>query len=453
MYLKDKRVLILGLGISGVSTVKALNKLGSKLIISDSKSEEELKDFLTQIKDIDLDKYLNTNDVPLEGIDLIIKSPGIPPTANIIKKAKSKNIEVITDIELAYRVSPTKNIIAITGTNGKTTTTTLVGKFFNKANFNTHVAGNIGVGILWDMVNAKEEDVFVIEVSSFQLDNTIQFKPKVSLIINITPDHLNWHGSIENYVDAKKKIFKNQDESDFVVLNYDDITLRNMGDEINSNVIWFSVNNILDKGVYIEDEYIVIKDEEKITKVLPYKDIKMLGKHNLENALGSIGIGWIMGLDVEIMAEVLRTFPGVEHRIEFVSSIDGINFYNDSKGTNPDASIKAIEAINSPIILIAGGLDKGSDFGEYISSFNGKVKALILLGQTKEKIKSSALDKGYKNIFTVESMEEAVNLSYELGDKGDNVLLSPACASWDMYKSFEDRGKDFKKVVYSLKEE
>lgn len=453
MYLQNKRVLVLGLGVSGLSTVKALNHLDARIMVYDSKTESELKGFFDEIGDIYVGKYLNNKDIPLEDIDLIIKSPGIPPTMEILLEAQSKNIEIITDIELAYRISPTDKIIAITGTNGKTTTTTLVGEIIKKANYNTYLAGNIGVGILWDMVNAKGDDVFVIEASSFQLENTARFKPNISLLLNITPDHLDWHGSLENYIDSKKKIFKNQDKNDFTVLNYDDKLLRGMADEVNSNIIWFSVNQKLDKGIYIDGEDIVINDGKTITKVLPYKDIKIVGKHNLENVLGSIGICSSMGIDIKTIAGVLKGFEGVEHRIEYVTRINEISFYNDSKGTNADSTIKAIEAVESPIILIAGGYDKGSEFDKLIESFNEKIKALILLGATKEKIKSAAIKYGFEKIYLVENMKEAVKLSYSLGEENDNILLSPACASWDMYNSFEERGQDFKNAVYALKED
>lgn len=453
MNLKNKNILILGLGISGVSTVKALNKLGAKIIISDLKEEEELQENISQIENLNIDFYLGTNDVPLNHIDLIVKSPGIPPNLDIIKKAKAKGIEVLTDLELAYRISPNSNFIAITGTNGKTTTTTLVGQFFNKAGFTTHVAGNIGVGILWDVVNSSKEDVFVVEASSFQLENTVEFNPKISLILNITPDHLNWHNTLDNYIKAKKKIFLNQAEDEYTILNYDDPLLKGMKDEIKANLTWFSVDNKLSKGIYIENGYVVIDDGDKAEKVIRTNEIKILGKHNLENVLASVAIGWIMGLDINVMKKVLRTFPGVEHRIEYVDIIDGIKFYNDSKGTNPEASIKAIEAVESPIILIAGGHDKGSEFDNFILSFKGKVKSIVLLGETREKIKDTALKYGFNNVYIVDNMEEAVIKSYGLAESGDNILLSPACASWDMYNSFEMRGNDFKKAVYDLKEE
>ncbi|QQY80536.1 UDP-N-acetylmuramoylalanine--D-glutamate ligase [Keratinibaculum paraultunense] len=453
MDLNDKNILILGLGISGVSTVKALDKLGANIIVSDIKTQYELKNYIDKIKDIDIVYRLGTNEVSLENIDLIVKSPGVPLDLQVLKDAKSKGIEVITDLELAYRLNPNKNIIAITGTNGKTTTTTLTGEYFKKAGYNVFVVGNIGVGILWNMINSKDDDIFVIEASSFQLENTIEFKPKVSLILNLTPDHLNWHKTFENYIEAKKKIFKNQGKDEYTVLNYDDPLLRNMKDEVKSNLIWFSVKNKLSKGIYIEDGYIVIDDGIKVEKVLKTEDVKIIGEHNLENALASVAIAWIMGLDIDIIRDVLRTFPGVEHRIEYVTTIDEVKFYNDSKGTNSDASIKAIEAVDSPIILIAGGMDKGTEFDDLILSFKGKVKALVLLGETKYKLKETAIKHGFDKVYLVENMEEAVKKSFELAEQGDNVLLSPACASWDMYDSFETRGEHFKQIVYGLKEE
>ncbi|MCF6466507.1 UDP-N-acetylmuramoyl-L-alanine--D-glutamate ligase [Clostridium sp. Cult2] len=453
MNLKNKNVLILGLGISGVSTVKALNKLGAKVSISDLKDEKDLIDNLSQIEHLDIDLFLGTNDVPLKGIDLIVKSPGIPANLDIIKEADKKDIEVITDLELAYRISPDSNFITITGTNGKTTTTTLVGEYFKKAGFSTHVSGNIGVGILWDIVNSSKEDIFVIEASSFQLANTIKFNPKISLILNITPDHLNWHGTLDNYIEAKKKIFANQSKNEYTVLNYDDKLLKSMEKEIKSNIIWFSVESKLSKGIYIEDGYVVIDDGNEIEKVIRVNEIKMLGKHNLENVLASVVIGWIMGLDIRLMNEILKTFPGVEHRIEYVDTINGIKFYNDSKGTNPEASIKAVEAVESPIILIAGGHDKGSEYDDFILSFKDKVKSIVLLGETKEKIMNTAIKYGFNNIYIVNSMKDAVIKSYELAESGDNILLSPACASWDMYSSFEVRGNDFKNCVYNLRED
>ncbi|WFA09630.1 UDP-N-acetylmuramoyl-L-alanine--D-glutamate ligase [Tissierella sp. Yu-01] len=452
MNLINKKVLVFGLGITGVSTIKALHKLGAKISVCDTKTESELNKILIGLKDIPMELHLGSDDFDLNEIDLVIKSPGIPPSSKLIKKAIHDNVEVITDLELAYRISSTENIIAITGTNGKTTCTVLTGEIFKKADFKTHVVGNIGVGILDEIIFTGEEDVFIIEASSFQLENTSVFKPKVGLITNITPDHLDWHGTYEEYINAKFKIFRNQGTKDYMILNYDDKRLRDMKDEIKSKIIWFSIQEKLSKGIYIEDEYIIINDGLNEIKLIKADELKILGKHNLENALGCIGIALAMKVDLNILKDVLRTFKGVEHRLEFVTKKREIYFYNDSKGTNPDASIKAIEAVKSPIILIAGGYDKGTEFDSFIKEFKDKVKALILLGDTKDKLKKAALNNNYTSIYEVNSIKEAVDLSYELGNEGDNVLLSPACASWDMYRNYEERGNDFKNHVLTLME-
>lgn len=453
MNLLNKEVLVIGLGISGLSTIKALDKIGAKISVADSKDEESLKNILTHIEGIEINKYLGGADVPLDNIDLIVKSPGVPPRGKLVQKAEKLNIKIITDIELGYILSPTDNIIAITGTNGKTTTTTLTGKIFKNANLKTFIVGNIGVGILQEVFNSKKDDIFIIESSSFQLENTFSFKPKVSLVLNISPDHLDWHGSYENYINAKKNIFKNQGIDDYTILNYDDELIRTFESEISSNIIWFSLKEKLGTGIYIDGGDIVISKGNKKKKIMSISDIKILGKHNLENILGSIGIAYAMGIDLKVVKDTIKSFKGVEHRLEFVEKKRGVLFYNDSKGTNIEASIKAIESIETPIILIAGGYDKGVEFDEFIKSFNNKIKSLIILGQTKEKIKNAAIRNNFNDYYLVENMKEGVDLAYTLSNKGDSILLSPACASWGMYKNFEERGKVFKDLVRDLKEE
>lgn len=452
MNLSDKKVLVLGLGVTGVSSIKCLNELGAKIIVTDNKSEDKLQETLKKIEHIPMELHLNNDEIDFNDIDLVIKSPGIPPNSNMIKKAMANSIEVITDIELAYRISPTDNIIAITGTNGKTTSTILTGEIFRAANLNTYVVGNVGTGILEKIVRAKKSEVFVIEASSFQLEHTKIFKPKVGLITNITPDHLDWHGNFDNYLKSKYKIFMNQDSDDHLVLNYDDKLLKNLEGNLESNIIFFSIKEILNKGIYINNDYIIIDDGKYRRRLMPVNEIKILGKHNLENVLGCIGISIAMGVKDEIIRNVIKDFNGVEHRIEFVAKKREISFYNDSKGTNIDASLKAIESVSPPIILIAGGYDKGLDFDDLIKGFKTKVKALVILGQTKEKIKNAALSNMYTSIYEVNSIKEAVDLSFDIGDEGDSILLSPACASWDMYNSYEERGRDFKDCVFRLLE-
>ncbi len=444
--IKNKNILVLGLGISGVSTVKALNELKANIIVSDIKSKEELSDYLKELRNIDINYKLGTNNVNLDKIDLIVKSPGIPLDLKIVKQALSLGIEVITDLELTYRLF-NNQIIALTGTNGKTTTTTLVGEMFKQANINCKIAGNIGVGILWEAVNSSPKDIFVVEASSFQLESTKHFKPCISVIINITPDHIKWHKNFNNYVNAKKKILVNQDINDYTILNYDDKICRSLGTDTDSNVLFFSKREQLAKGVYLQDGMIVINDGKKESSIMKCDEISILGEHNLENALASVCVGWALGLNNNHITTTLKKFKGVEHRLEYVSTIDEISFYNDSKGTNPDSSINAIKALKSPIVLIAGGYDKGSNFDSFIQSFDGKVKSLILLGQTAKKIETTAIKKGFKNIYIVDTMQEAVRKAYEVSKANTNVLLSPACASWGMYKNFEERGRHFKELV------
>lgn len=453
MELLGKNVLVIGLGISGVSTVKALDKLGAKIWVTDSKSEEELGDTLSNLADISLNKHLGVSDMDISQVDFIVKSPGVPPSIPILRKARDMHIEIMSDIELAYRLNKANKMIAITGTNGKTTTTSLVGEVLKAANLRTHVVGNIGRGILDSLLDAEEGDIFLIEASSFQLEDTNFFKPKVSLILNLAPDHLDWHKSYDNYIRAKKKIFINQDGEDYVVLNYDDALLRSFEDEIKANIIWFSTNEILDQGIYIDGRDIVIKLGRDKIHLMQQDDMKLLGRHNLENVLACIGICYAMGVDLDIVKATIQEFKGVEHRLEYVMEWQGISYYNDSKGTNPEASIKAIEAIPEPIILIAGGYDKASDFDDFVKAFKGKVKTLILLGETKYSIKASADKFNFKDYHIVESLEEAVQLASRLGNAGDHVLLSPACASWDMFNSFEERGRAFKDAVFKLRED
>lgn len=451
MDMKKKNILIIGLGISGVSTAKALDRLGANVTITDSKSKKELADYIEQLKGIDVEYALEDRVVKLDDMDIAVKSPGVPFDIEIINELKKRGTEVVTDIELAFRLSKNK-FIAITGTNGKTTTTALTGEIFKNSKKPYHIAGNIGVGILWEMVNSSEDEIFIVETSSFQLESTMEFKPFISLVTNITPDHLNWHKTIKHYIDSKKKVFENQDKSDFTILNYDDNAVRDFSHETEGDVVFFSTKEILERGIYIEDENMVIDLGEEKIELININELKIPGRHNLENALSSASIAYCAGIELDVIRKTLREFEGVEHRLEFVSEIDGVRYFNDSKGTNPDASIKAIESLPKGIVLIAGGMDKGSDFNEFIESFDGKVKALVLLGETSEKLKETARAHGFTESHIVESIEEAVTTAASLADKGNSVLLSPACASWDMFKSYEQRGDKFKESVYRLEE-
>lgn len=390
-------------------------------------------------------------DSVLEKVDLVVVSPGVPLTKRYILFAHKRGIEVIGELELAYRFCGSKNIVAITGTNGKTTTTTLVGRILQEAYDDVVVCGNIGVPFIDCIENASADTIFVIEVSSFQLETIKYFKPKVACILNITPDHLNRHVNMENYIKAKMRIFENVDEEGFTVLNMDNSITRDLVGDAKGTVIAFSKNKLEEKNsVFVDGDYIYYNFCGKAEKVMNKNDIFIPGKHNLENALAAIACVLPFAIEPNVLEKVLKEFKGVEHRIEFVREINGIKFYNDSKGTNTDASSKALNAFNSPIILIAGGYDKGESFERFAKLISQKVKKVFLLGQTKEKIAKDLKKIGYFNFEFVEDLKEAVLKSYKDAKEGDIILLSPACASWDMFENYEQRGRLFKQYVNEL---
>ncbi|CEP91257.1 UDP-N-acetylmuramoylalanine--D-glutamate ligase (UDP-N-acetylmuramoyl-L-alanyl-D-glutamate synthetase) (D-glutamic acid-adding enzyme) [[Clostridium] sordellii] len=452
MDLNNKTVLLVGLAKTGVSTIKKLDKLGAKIIVNDIKSKDQLKDIIKQIENLDSVEYILGHHLEdISNIDLTIVSPGVPLDLPFIKKLQSENINIIGEVELAYKLSKNPTFVGITGTNGKTTTTSLVGEIFKKASKDSYIVGNIGNPVI-DTVDLTDENSFLItELSSFQLESIEDFKPRVSTIINITEDHLNRHHTMENYINAKANIFKNQDANDFCILNYDDEIVRELGNKTNAKVLYFSQKEKVSQGAYLNDnKNIVIKVNDKEIKLLNKDELSLPGNHNLENCMAAILMSYVLGIDLEIIKDTLKTFKSVEHRLEFVTDKDGIMFVNDSKGTNPDSTIKAITSYDKPIVLIAGGKDKQSDFTEMISYATKNVKALVLLGETADKIEQTAKLQGMNNIFRVSDMKEAVKTAYKLAQSGDVVLLSPACASWDMYPNFEARGLDFKENIYNL---
>ncbi|MEG0855112.1 MAG: UDP-N-acetylmuramoyl-L-alanine--D-glutamate ligase [Terrisporobacter sp.] len=452
MNLKNKNILLVGLAKTGVSTIKLLDKLGANIIVNDIKDEEKLKDILTELKDIKNAEYiLGYHPKNVNHIDLAVVSPGVPLHLPFILKLKEEKIEIIGEVELAYRLSKNPLFIGITGTNGKTTTTSLVGEIFKEAKRDTYIVGNIGNPVIETVEQTDENSVLVTELSSFQLESIVDFKPKVSAVLNLSPDHLNRHHTMENYIEAKANIFKNQDKYDFTVLNYDDEQVRVLQSKCKGKVIFFSRKEKLDQGVYLDaDNNIVIDIDEKIV-LLNKKELSLPGGHNLENCMAAIAMSYVCNVDLNTLKHVLKTFKAVEHRLEYVKTLNDIMFVNDSKGTNPDSTIKAVQSYESPVILIAGGYNKDSDYNELLEISKDNVKALVLMGETADTIEECAKTKGYKTIIRVSNMKEAVEASYDLARKGDVVLLSPACASWDMYKSFEVRGNDFKENVNNLK--
>lgn len=441
MKIENKNILILGLGISGVSTLKTLSSLKANVYCYDDKDESELLDTFKELERFNYTFIKNYKDY---NFDFVVKSPGIKPTNQIIKYFEEKNVPIYTDLELSYTLFPDRKIIAITGTNGKTTTTSLVGEIFTLAKIKNNVIGNIGIGMLWEIYNSPKESVNIIEVSSFALHNIDKFKPTIASIGNITQDHLDWHGSFENYINDKFNIFKNMDENCSLVLNIDDEILKN----ITSDKFKITKISLKDRSAdfYFYDNCFYHNDQ----KLFSMKDLKILGKHNAQNVLISMAICYNYNIDLNIIKKGCIDFKGVSHRIEFVREINSVKFYNDSKGTNIDSTIKAIEAIDKPIILILGGYDKNVDLNPLFKAFNGKVKATILVGDTKYKFESTAKANGFFNNFIVNDYKEVVNKSFEIANQNDNVLLSPASASWDMFKTYEQRGDLFKKLVNEL---
>lgn len=453
MNLKNKRVLVVGLAVTGVPLVKVLCGLGADVIVNDLKEEKNLRDSIDELSNLNVDYVLGKHPQTIDSlghIDLMVVSPGVSLEIPFIQKIKNRGIEIIGEIELAYRLSK-GHIIAITGTNGKTTTTALVGEIFKNAGKNTHIVGNIGIAFICKALETKEDDIVVIEVSSFQLESIVDFHPQVAAFLNLTQDHLNRHGTMANYETAKLNLFKNQTEKDFAIINYDDLRVREITKKLRAAKIYFSRKEHLERGVFVVDDKVVFANDGDKKEIISIDDIYIPGKHNLENALAAISISIAMDVDMEPIIHTLKTFRGVPHRVETVDMINGVKFVNDSKATNVDAAIKAIEAIDAPILLLAGGLDKGTGFEDLINAFNGKVKHMFVYGETAQKLLETAGKLNFNFITEVNDLEEAVDNAYKMSSAGDTILLSPACASWDMYKSFELRGEHFKDIVAKLR--
>ena len=450
MELRDKKVVVVGTGVSGIGSAKLLSEVGADIILYDGNEKIVRAEVEQKVADLNNVEII-IGEMPesvVANADLLVISPGVPIDSPIVKSFEAAGVPAWGEIELAYNYEK-GTVYAITGTNGKTTTTTLVGAIMKKYNEKTFVVGNIGISYTGETLKTETDSITVAEISSFQLETTHDFAPVGTAILNITPDHLNRHYTMENYIAVKESITKNQNGKGFCVLNYDDVKLREFGKTI-SNAVFFSRKTILERGAYLEDGILKYSDGNTVTDVIATSDMKIFGNHNYENAMAAIALTINAGVPVDIIREVIKGFAGVEHRIEFVRELIGVKFYNDSKGTNPDSSIKALEAMSSPTILIAGGYDKNSSFDEFIDAFGDKVKLLVLLGKTAPLIEKAARNHGFDRIETVDSLESAVKVCYHNACSGDAVLLSPACASWDMFKSYEERGELFKKYVNSL---
>lgn len=449
--LTGKKVLVVGSGISGVAATELLKKKGIEVILFDGNRDLDistLKKKSPVFADVDI-ILGELSDADLEKVDLAVLSPGVPTDIPMVEAMKQKNIPIWGEIELAYYFAK-GSVVAITGTNGKTTTTALTGEIMANYFKDVKVVGNIGIPYTSVAADTTEETVTVAEISSFQLETTHEFHPKVSAILNITPDHLNRHHTMECYIKTKESITGNQKRDEVCVLNYEDEVLRRFGSDLNCRALFFSSARKLEQGLYLEGESIYYADGAETEKVIDVNELNILGTHNYENVMAAVGMALTMGVPMETIRETLKVFQAVEHRIEYVTEKNGVRFYNDSKGTNPDAAIKGIKAMNRPTYLIGGGYDKQSEYDEWIESFDGKVKKLVLIGQTREKIAECAKQHGFSDVVLCDSLEEAIDVCYQNAVSGDAVLLSPACASWGMFKNYEERGRVFKEYVRGL---
>jgi len=449
--LENKKVLVVGLGKSGIAAAQALVKRGAVVSVQDSKSPDGIDpQLITYLTNENVTCYFASEPKEPASFDLIVLSPGVSPELPFVKEAAAAGVWVTGELELAYQLGP-GHYIAITGTNGKTTTTTLVGEIFHNADRDTAVVGNIGVAVTTRALSATEDTWMVTEVSSFQLETIRHFRPQVSAILNLTPDHMDRHKTLEEYGRVKGRIFENQKIQDFLIINFDDKPCFKLASAAKATVVPFSRLAELSFGAFVKDGMITIRDQAGVeTNFCRQEELMIPGTHNLENALAATAIAYFSGIKPDVIRRTLREFAGVEHRIEFVDEIDGIRFVNDSKGTNPDAAIKAIEAIPAPIFLIAGGYDKGSDYGDLIDACQGKVEMMFLLGKTATKIKEAAESRGFTKTIILKDMEACVGEAFRQAKPGTTVLLSPACASWDMYDNFEQRGQHFKDCVAGL---
>ena len=450
MDMKNKKVLVFGSGVSGIGAGKLLEQVGASVILYDGKETLDKEVLKAQLGDDTKAEIIlgELSEEVMETLDLVVMSPGVPTDLPVVLKMRDMGIPIWGEVELAYTYGK-GDVLAITGTNGKTTTTALLGEIMKNYKESVFVVGNIGNPYTAAALEMREDSVAVAEMSSFQLETIHEFRPKVSAILNITPDHLNRHHTMEAYIKAKEDIAKNQTKEDTCVLNYEDEVTRKFGETVKANVLYFSSQRKLDRGIYLAGGNIIFKQDEEIL-VCNVNELKLLGTHNYENVMAAVAMAAAYGTPMEIIRRTIKEFAGVEHRIEFVREKDGVAYYNDSKGTNPDAAIKGIQAMNRPTVLIGGGYDKDSEYEEWIQAFDGKVKLLVLVGATKEKIAEAAESVGFVSYVMADSFEEAVEKCIEAAKSGDAVLLSPACASWGMFKNYEERGDKFKELVNCL---
>ena len=449
--MNEDRYLVIGTGISGVCAAELLKAKGKDVVLFDANTELDKNAFYAKnpsLKDIPL----VTGSLPEEemgSFGTAVLSPGVPLDQPLVQELKKSKTKISGEIELAYQNAKGR-LCAVTGTNGKTTTVSLIGEILKLFYKDVRVVGNIGNPYTAEVLSMTEATVTDAEISSFQLETADTFHPNVAAILNITPDHMNRHHTMEEYSRVKEMITMNQTADDVLVLNYEDDILRSFGAHVKASVTWFSSKRELENGYFVKDRVIYRAIGGKAREFMPVSDLLIIGPHNWENAMAAMAVCEAMGVPKAVIKEGCRNFHAVEHRIEYVCTKNGVKFYNDSKGTNPDAAIKAVESMDAPTCLIGGGYDKGSTYDEWIASFKGRIKKLVLIGQTRDKIAECCRKNGFMSFETADTLEEAVDICVESAVPGDNILLSPACASWDMFKNYEVRGQIFKEYVRSL---
>ena len=446
MEIKNKKALVLGYSKTGIAAAKYLMNHGASVYLSEfSEKDEKSNDEIAKLKNSGINiEFGGHSDEFINNADFCILSPSIPVDAPVIKKLDEKNIEYFSDIEFLSKMNKDEKTIIITGTNGKTTTTALVSHILSEK-YNAPACGNIGVSPI-DYLD-KNTDYFVVEASSFQLNYTKNLKPKIAVFTNLTPDHILWHKSLENYFEAKAKPFRNMDENDFAILNYDDEYTRKLGSQIKAKTYYFALNKQnIENCIYLENDKIIFNNQE----IININEMQIIGPHNVQNAMCGILCAILTGLDTETIRKSLKSFKPIEHRLEFVRTIEGTDYYNDSKATNPEASIVAINSFNDKhVVLIAGGRDKMTSLKEFIEIVKEKISKVILIGEATKRFRDELSKNGYINTVNSKTLEEAIDIASL--DKPDVVLLSPACASFDMFESYEQRGEVFKKYVLSKK--
>ena len=448
-----KNVVVVGAGKSGLGAVKLLHMLGANIVLFDGNEKADVSVLKEQMAEYEVTQVY-VGQLPKEIIEktqMLVLSPGVPTDTEFVEQFRKQGAVILGEIELGYQVAKGR-LIGITGTNGKTTTTTLVGQIMEEYFGNTFVVGNIGNPYTLEALNTTEDSVTVAEISSFQLETAIDFCPQVSAILNITPDHLNRHHTMENYATAKEAIAEKQTKNETCVLNYDNEYTREFGKRCKADVVYFSSSNKLEDGYYLEEEEIVFSKNGKVTPLMNIHDMNLVGMCNVENVMAAIAMSAAMGVPYENIIGTVKKFKAVEHRIEFVATKNGVDYYNDSKGTNPDAAIQGIRAMSKPTILIGGGYDKENEYDEWIEAFDNKVKLFVLIGQTREKIAECARKHGFDKIVMADTFEEAMDICIKNANSGDAVLLSPACASWGMFPNYEVRGQRFKEIVNNIEE-